>query len=92
MDFRQVYYDIVDFFEDIDDDEKSQEAVKELLKWWNQYVAISSSPHASLIPALPSSRIFPNSPTAGTSKVGKAKSKLKQQRAARSALADVTIN
>ena len=47
MNFQQIYYDIIDYFEDVDDDESSQESVRELLQWWNQYV--SSTPYIILV-------------------------------------------
>ncbi|KAJ2925902.1 hypothetical protein H1R20_g11201, partial [Candolleomyces eurysporus] len=38
LDFRNVYYHIVDFFENVEDDPESKKMAQDLLKWWNRQI------------------------------------------------------
>jgi len=36
FDYRGLYNYVIDFFEDVDDDDETKKRAKELLKWWDE--------------------------------------------------------
>ncbi|TFK33054.1 hypothetical protein BDQ12DRAFT_728087 [Crucibulum laeve] len=48
LDFRECYYYIVDFFDDVDDDPESAKHVQNLLKWWNKQIFPAAAPSGAI--------------------------------------------
>ncbi|RXW14384.1 hypothetical protein EST38_g11470 [Candolleomyces aberdarensis] len=44
LNFKNVYYHIVDFFENVDGDLESKKTAQDLLKWWNQQIFPEAQP------------------------------------------------